>query len=295
MEAILETNLSGLKVRRGKVRDIYDLGEALLIVASDRISAFDSVMQNGIPAKGKILTAISLFWFDFMKDVTKNHLISSDERDLTDLSPEEKKLLAGRFMLVKKAEVIPIECVVRGYLAGSGWKSYSESGEVCGVKLPPGLKQASKLPEPIFTPATKAESGHDINISLEEMASRVGRQTADILTARSIEIYKKACEYALGKGIIISDTKFEWGLADGEIILIDELLTPDSSRFWPLDTYSVGSSPPSFDKQFVRDYLESCGWDKNPPAPALPEDIVTKTQEKYLEACRRLTGKDISL
>jgi len=295
MEAILETNLSGLKVRRGKVRDIYDLGEALLIVASDRISAFDSVMQNGIPGKGKILTAISLFWFDFMKDITKNHLISSDERDLTDLSPEEKKLLAGRFMLVKKAEVIPIECVVRGYLAGSGWKSYSESGEVCGVKLPPGLKQASKLPEPIFTPATKAESGHDINISLEEMASRVGRQTADILTARSIEIYKKACEYALGKGIIISDTKFEWGLADGEIILIDELLTPDSSRFWPLDTYSVGSSPPSFDKQFVRDYLESCGWDKNPPAPALPEDIVTKTQEKYLEACRRLTGKDISL
>ena len=295
MEALLETNLKGREVKRGKVRDIYDLGETLLIVASDRISAFDSVMQNGIPGKGKILTAISFFWFDLMKDITKNHLISSDEGDLTDLSPDERKLVAGRFMLVKKADVIPIECVVRGYLAGSGWKSYSEAGEVCGVKLPPGLKQASKLPEPIFTPATKAESGHDINISLEEMASRIGREKADILTSRSIGIYNKACEYALAKGIIISDTKFEWGMADGEIILIDELLTPDSSRFWPLDTYNVGSSPPSFDKQFVRDYLESCGWDKNPPAPALPEDIVLKTQEKYLEACRRLTGKDVSL
>jgi len=296
METLLETNLAGKEVRRGKVRDIYDLGDKLLIVATDRISAFDCVMPNGIPGKGKILTQISLFWFDLMKDVAENHLISADARDLAELSPPERELVKDRFMLVKKARVIPVECVVRGYLAGSGWKSYQASGEVCGIKLPEGLRQASKLPEPVFTPATKAESGHDENISFEQMAEIAGRKTADYLVSRSIEIYKRASEYARSKaGIIISDTKFEWGMAGGEIILIDELLTPDSSRFWPLDEYREGINPPSFDKQFVRDYLESCGWNKEPPAPKLPEEIVQRTREKYLEAFRRLTGKELKL
>jgi len=296
METLLETNLAGKEVRRGKVRDIYDLGDKLLIVATDRISAFDCVMPNGIPGKGKILTQISLFWFDLMKDVAENHLISADARDLAELSPPERELVKDRFMLVKKARVIPVECVVRGYLAGSGWKSYQASGEVCGIKLPEGLRQASKLPEPVFTPATKADSGHDENISFEQMAEIAGRKTADYLVSRSIEIYKRASEYARSKaGIIISDTKFEWGMAGGEIILIDELLTPDSSRFWPLDEYREGINPPSFDKQFVRDYLESCGWNKEPPAPKLPEEIVQRTREKYLEAFRRLTGKELKL
>ena len=295
MKALLSTNLENRKVRRGKVRDIYDLADMLLIVATDRISAFDCVMPNGIPNKGKILTQISLFWFDFMKDIVENHLISSDVNDLKDFSRDEKELLRDRFMLVKKAQVIPIECVVRGYLAGSGWASYKSRCEACGIKLPKGLKQASKLPEPIFTPATKAGSGHDENITIKEMSSIVGKSVTDYLISKSIEIYKKAAAYSLKKGIIISDTKFEWGTNDGKIILIDELLTPDSSRFWPLDTYKAGSSPVSFDKQFVRDYLESCDWDKEPPAPELPEDIVRKTQEKYLEAYRRLTGKEIIL
>jgi phosphoribosylaminoimidazole-succinocarboxamide synthase len=294
-EPLLRTNLKGRKVKRGKVRDIYDMDDGLLIVATDRISAFDCVMPNGIPGKGKILTQISLFWFDRMKELVENHLISSDARDLKDLPEDERELVRDRFMLVRKAEVIPVECVVRGYLAGSGWKSYRETGQVCGIALPEGLKQASRLPEPIFTPATKAASGHDENISLERMAEIAGRERADYLVSKSIEIYKKAADYALKRGIIISDTKFEWGVADGKVILIDELLTPDSSRFWPLDSYREGTNPPSFDKQFVRDYLERCDWNKEPPAPELPEEIVGKTRQKYMEAYQKLAGGALNL
>jgi phosphoribosylaminoimidazole-succinocarboxamide synthase len=289
MSALVETNLPNLPVRKGKVRDIYDLGAALLLVATDRISAFDWVMPNGIPDKGRILTQLSAFWFDLLK--SPNHLLSLDLAAAKlpagiDLAP-----LEGRSTLVRKCEVVPIECVVRGYLDGSGWKEYQRSNSVCGVSLAPGLVQCSQLPEPIFTPATKEASGHDINISFERMVEVVGRETAEELRRRSIDVYRRAAEYARTRGILIADTKFEWGWCDGEIILIDEVLTPDSSRFCPADKYAPGRPQASFDKQFVRDWLETTAWDKNSPPPTLPDEIVAKTRDKYVEAFEVLTGK----
>jgi len=285
----LKTSLGDLPVRRGKVRDIYDLGDALLLVSTDRISAFDWILPSGIPDKGRVLTQIAAFWFDLLKE--PDHVISTDV-DKMDL-PEgiDCEPLAGRTMLVKKTDVVPIECVVRGYLAGSGWKEYQQDGTVCGIELPEGLKQADALPEPIFTPATKAASGHDENIAYERMVEIVGPDVSEELRRRSLSLYQRGAEYARQKGIIIADTKFEWGQVDGELILIDEVLTPDSSRFWPADQYAPGQSPPSFDKQFVRDHLETTDWDKNSPPPALPDEIVAKTREKYVEAYERLTGE----
>ncbi|MEE9606058.1 MAG: phosphoribosylaminoimidazolesuccinocarboxamide synthase [Candidatus Scalindua sp.] len=291
---LLKTDIPYLKLyNSGKVREIYEIDDNLLIVATDRISAFDSVIPNGIPYKGKVLTHLSEFWFKHIGDLTENHLITTAIEGIDKLKEEDVGLLRGRSMLVKKVEVVPIECVVRGYLAGSGWKEYKESGTVCKIKLPANLKESEKLPEPIFTPSTKATSGHDENISFEEVVKIIGKELAEELKQKSIEIYKKASEYALTRGIIICDTKFEWGKYENKVILIDEVLTPDSSRFWPLEDYSPGKSQPSFDKQFVRDYLESCGWDKNPPPPSLPEEIVQTTSKKYLEAYGKLTGKDI--
>ncbi len=289
---LTESSLEGLSVRRGKVRDIYDLGERLLMISSDRISAFDWVLPTPIPDKGRVLTQISSFWFDLL-EVT-NHLISL-ELDAVDLpASTDRESLVGRSMVVRKCEVVPIECVVRGYLDGSGWKEYQENGEVCGIKLPEGLNQCSQLAEPIFTPATKEQSGHDINISFERMVEIVGAEMGEELRRRSIDTYQRGAQYAREKGIIIADTKFEWGTVDGELILIDELLTPDSSRFWPADLYEPGHGQPSFDKQFVRDYLSSTGWDKNSTPPELPEDIVTKTREKYVDAYERLTGNEFA-
>ena len=291
-EVLLNTDLSDIRLlKRGKVRDIYDLGDELLIVATDRISAFDVILPNGIPSKGRVLTGLSEFWFGFTGKIIKNHLITTD----INLFPQElqkyRSILEGRSMLVRRADAVPVECVVRGYLAGSGWKGYREQGSVCGIKLPPGLREAEKLPQPIFSPATKEDSGHDINISQEEVIKLVGRQVAEELKRISLEIYKAANEYAESRGFIISDTKFEFGFLDNELILIDEILTPDSSRFWDKNNYCVGRSPENFDKQFVRDYLETLDWDKNPPAPSLPPDIIRKTGEKYEEAYKRLTGK----
>jgi len=292
MGTVLQTNIAGMEPSRGKVRDIYDLGEALLIVATDRISAFDVVMANGIPSKGVVLTQISKFWFDFLKGEVEHHLISDDVADFPAPFRDHAEQFAGRSMLVKKVEVLPIECVVRGYLAGSGWKEYQADGTVCGVKLPAGLKQCDKLPELIFTPATKAELGeHDENISFERAAEIIGREKATYVRDRSVEIFAKAGAYAESKGLILADTKFEWGLVDGKIILIDEVLTPDSSRFWPADKYEAGRDQESFDKQFVRNYLEEIHFDKSGPGVTLPEDIVAKTSEKYIEAYERLTGK----
>jgi len=291
--AVTHTDFPDLTLfRRGKVRDVYDLGEHLLIVATDRISAFDCIMPNGIPDKGKILTSMSLFWFDFTSDLVENHHVTHRVEEFPDSVQEYADTLNGRSMLVKKASPFPVECVARGYIAGGGWKDYQDSGSVCGISLPKGLQQAEKLPETIFTPATKADSGHDVNISFEEAAGIVGADIARWLRDMTIKIYEKARDYAAGKGIIISDTKFEFGEKDDRIILIDEILTPDSSRFWPTDSYEVGISPPNFDKQFVRDYLEGLDWDKTPPAPALPDEIVTRTREKYLEAYRLLTGRE---
>lgn len=279
-------------LRQGKVRDLYDLGDQLLLVASDRISAFDWVLPNDVPDKGRVLTQISAFWLDRL-DVP-NHLISTEiESDLVPVGLDEQ-YLAGRSMLVQKCDVVPIECVVRGYLCGSGWKEYQAAQSVCGIELPAGLTNCCQLEEPIFTPATKETSGHDINISLERMIELVGRQTAHELRQKSIEMYRTGAEYARQRGIIIADTKFEWGWYDGQLILIDEVLTPDSSRFWPLDLYQPGQGQPSFDKQFVRDYLETTGWDKNSAPPALPEDIVFKTRAKYIEAYEKLTGKQFA-
>jgi phosphoribosylaminoimidazole-succinocarboxamide synthase len=289
---LLESQVSEFPCRRGKVRDVYDLGDRLVIVATDRISAFDWVLRTGIPDKGRVLTALTRFWLDFLG--VENHLLSTDLASLPEPFQRHPEAFAGRSMLVKKTEVVPIECVARGYLAGSGWKEYRRSGTVCGIALPGGLSESEKLPEPVFTPATKAEQGHDVNISLDEMASSVGRQLANNLRDRSLDIYRRAAEYARSRGIIIADTKFEWGkLPDGRCILIDEVLTPDSSRFWPADLYRPGTSPPSFDKQGVRDWLESTGWDKNSPPPELPPDVVTKTRAKYLEAHQRLTGRNL--
>jgi len=292
METVLRTNIAGVEPGRGKVRDIYDLGDELLIVATDRISAFDVVMENGIPYKGIVLTRISLFWFDFLSGFVEHHLISTDVESFPSPFCDFPGRLAGRSMLVKKGKVLPVECVVRGYLAGSGWKEYQKSRTVCGQKLPPGLLQCQKLPDLIFTPATKAERGtHDENISFEKCAEIIGQDTADYVRDKSIEIFQKAGKYAESKGIILADTKFEWGFVDGKIILIDEVLTPDSSRFWPADKYQPGRDQESFDKQFVRNYLESIDFDKSGPGVELPEDICKKTSKKYIECYERLTGK----
>jgi len=292
---VLNLELPGLKkVRSGKVREIFDLGDRLLFVATDRISAFDCIMPNGIPHKGQVLTQISYFWFSQTESFQPNHLISRAGDALPASLEPFRSQLAGRSMIVKKAKPLAIECVVRGYLAGSGWKEYGASQTVCGVKLPPGLKESSELPEPIFTPATKAETGHDENISFEQAAHIVGKETAEKVRAASLKIYNTARDYALKKGLIIADTKFEFGVFENELILIDEVLTPDSSRFWPADQYQPGRGQPSFDKQFVRDYLETLDWDKSPPAPTLPPDVVTRTESKYLEAYERLTGKKLA-
>ena len=286
---VLETSIPGLPVRRGKVRDIYDLGDRLLLVSTDRISAFDWVLPTGILDKGRVLTRIAAFWFDLLEE--PHHLITTnvDQMDLP--AGADRQMLAGRSSLVRKTEVVPIECVVRGYLAGSGWKEYTESGTVCGIPLPDGLAESSRLDDPLFTPATKATTGHDENISFERMSDTVGADLADELCRRSIEIFRRGADYALERGIIIADTKFEWGQVDGQLILIDEVLTPDSSRFWPATQYRPGRSQPSFDKQFVRDWLSGTDWDKNSPPPALPDDIVAKTRQKYIDAYERLTGQ----
>jgi phosphoribosylaminoimidazole-succinocarboxamide synthase len=287
LEPLLETNLAGLKLRaRGKVRDIYEENDRLLIVATDRISAFDYILATGIPDKGRVLTQMTLFWLDFLRDIVPNHLLSTD---VSALPPE----FEGRSMWVKKAQMFDVECVARGYLSGSGWKDYVRTGALCGISLPADLRESDALPEPIFTPATKAQSGHDENIPFETVVNMIGADTAARLRDLTLIIYKKASEYARSRGIIIADTKFEFGIVDGELVLADEVLTPDSSRFWPAETYSPGGAQPSFDKQFVRDYLESIRWNKQPPAPALPEDVARRTSEKYKEAYRVLAGKSI--
>ena len=291
---LLKTDIPYLKLyNRGKVREIFEIDDNLLLVATDRISAFDHILPNGIPHKGKVLTLMSEFWFKLTRELTENHLITMNIDEIDKITKEDKDLLRGRSMLVKKVEVIPVECVVRGYLAGSGWKEYKENKTICKINLPDNLKESDKLPEPIFTPSTKATSGHDENISFEEVIKITGKELAEELRQKSIEIYKKASEYALTKGIIISDTKFEWGKYKDKIILIDEVLTPDSSRFWPLESYSPGKPQPSFDKQFVRDHLEKSGWDKQSSPPSLPEDVIQITSKKYLEAYAKLTGEEI--
>ena len=291
--ALLGTELPGIKlVNRGKVRDIYDLGDALLFVATDRLSAFDVVMPTGVPRKGEVLTQISLFWFDLLKDVP-NHLISADVTSREELKPYAKDL-QGRSLIVKKAKVLPVECIVRGYLVGSGWKDYQKTGIVSGLKLRDGYQQASKLDEPLFTPSTKAAVGdHDEAISFEGVAELVGLEKATVMRDLALKIYTTARDYAEKRGIIVADTKFEFGVIDGVVTLVDEVLTPDSSRFWPADQYQVGTSPVSLDKQFVRDYLETLDWDKTAPGPEIPADVVEKTTAKYLEAYRMLTGKDL--
>jgi phosphoribosylaminoimidazole-succinocarboxamide synthase len=289
---IVATNLPGLRLHaRGKVRDIYDLGEHLLIVASDRLSAFDVVLPTPIPAKGKVLTQMSAFWFDYFTTLVPHHLVSTRLEDFPTAVRAHREQVEGRSMLVRKAAVFPIECVVRGYLAGSGLKDYLATGAICGVRLPPGLRESDRLPEPIFTPATKAAVGlHDENISEAEAGRRIGVDTVRRLRDLSLEIYRRAVEYAAGRGIIVCDTKLEFGLIDGRIALVDEVLTPDSSRFWPADQYSPGKPQPSFDKQYVRDYLEQIGFDKRPPGPALPADVVRATSARYVEALTRITG-----
>ena len=287
---LLQSEIAGYPCRRGKVRDIYDLGDRLVIVATDRISAFDWVLPTAIADKGRVLTGLTLFWLEYLK--VPNHLISTDVRTFGGNFPHHAAELEGRSMLVRKTEVVPVECVVRGYLAGSGWKEYRQQETVCGICLPKGLQESQQLPEPIFTPATKEESGHDQNISFDEMVKITGRPVADELRRRSLDVYSRARDFARSKGIIIADTKFEWGkLPSGELILIDEVLTPDSSRFWPVDKYQPGKNPPSYDKQFVRDWLETTGWDKNSPPPALSQDVVDRTRAKYIEAFERITGK----
>ena len=288
--ALLETDLPGVKlVNRGKVRDVYDLGDALLFVATDRLSAFDVVMPNGIPRKGEVLTRISLFWFDFLKGIP-NHLISADVASRPELKPYAADL-QGRSIIVRKAKIFPVECIVRGYLVGSGWKDYCKTGVVSGIKLRAGYRQADKLDEPLFTPSTKAAVGdHDEAISFDGVAKLIGADKAARIRDLALDIYSRARDYAASRGIIVADTKFEFGEVDGEIILADEVLTPDSSRFWPAESYRPGANPPSLDKQFVRDYLESLEWNKQAPGPVIPDEVVKKTADKYLEACRMLTG-----
>ena len=291
---LMKTELAGLKLHgRGKVRDIYDVGEHLLIVATDRLSAFDVVLPTPIPNKGKVLTQMSAFWFDHFKDFVPNHVVSTKVDEYAKELRQFREQLEGRSMLVKKAKVFPIECVVRGFLTGSGLKDYNRTGQVCGIALPAGLRDSDRLPRPIFTPATKAETGHDENISEEQAAKIIGQDNIRKLKDLTLSIYSRALDFAAKRGIIICDTKFEFGTIDGEIRIVDEMLTPDSSRFWPADQYSPGKPQPSFDKQFVRDYLERINWNKQPPGPALPDDIVRATSAKYVEALRILTGRDL--
>jgi phosphoribosylaminoimidazole-succinocarboxamide synthase len=292
-EVLLEATLPLPLVARGKVRDIFDLGDSLLFVASDRISAFDCVLGSGIPCKGRVLTQMSLFWFDFLKDLTPNHLLTANFNDYPRKLNKFKSSLDGRSMIVNKAQMIQVECVARGYLAGSGWKEYQATGKVCGIPLPKGLRDGDKLPEPLFTPATKAVTGHDVNVSFIYIAGLIGVELAGQLRDLTLDIYNRASAYALERGIILADTKFEFGFINGQLTLADEALTPDSSRFWPADTYKPGGAQPSFDKQYVRDFLETLTWDKRPPAPSLPAEVVRKTSEKYQEAYSRLTGKHL--
>jgi phosphoribosylaminoimidazole-succinocarboxamide synthase len=291
---ILETDLNGVERHaRGKVRDVYCVDERLLIVATDRISAFDYILPTGIPDKGRVLTQLSIFWFDFLRDVTPTHFLTASVEEYPQPLPGFRGQLEGRSMLVKRARMVEIECVARGYISGSGWKEYREQGTVCGIRLPSGLKESDRLPEPIFTPATKAQTGHDENVSFEHVVSLIGENLARRLRDLTLEIYTKAARYAETKGIIIADTKFEFGFAGDELVLGDEVLTPDSSRFWPAESYKPGGAQFSFDKQFVRDYLESVRWDKQPPAPPLPEEVAAKTSEKYRQAYRILTGREL--
>src|SRR6476646_9579543 len=291
---LLDTKISGLPLaRRGKVRDVYDLGEHLLIVATDRISAFDYVLGSGIPDKGKVLTQLSAFWFSKIASLTPHHLVSIDVDEFPAATRPYRDLLRGRSMLVRKTDPLPVECVALGFISGSGWKDYQKTGAVCGVKLPAGLKESDRLPSPIFTPATKAESGRDENISETQAGEIVGHELIARLKKLTLEIYGRGVAHAETCGIIIADTKFEFGLAGKELVLIDEVLTPDSSRFWPKNEYAPGKGQPSFDKQFVRDYLERIGWNKQPPVPSLPDDVVMRTREKYVEAYKRLTGQDL--
>lgn len=294
MNCITTTDLKDFKLfRRGKVRDIYDLGDTLLIISTDRISCFDVVLPTPVPYKGIVLNQISQFWFAFTKDIIENHLMSADIQNYPESLKKYKDILKDRSMLVKKTRPLAIECIVRGYLSGSGWKEYQQKGSVCGHNLPIGLKESEKLPQPIFTPSTKADAGHDLNIDDNAAIKIVGRDIYQEVQSQALDLYRKASEYALKRGIILADTKFEFGLFEDKLILIDEVLTPDSSRFWPSDSYAAGSAQNSFDKQFVRDYLEGIGWDKNPPAPDLPADIVQKTSDKYLEAYTMLTGQKL--
>jgi phosphoribosylaminoimidazole-succinocarboxamide synthase len=291
MEVLRETHFAGLKpVARGKVRDIYDLGDKLLIVATDRLSAFDVILPTPIPDKGRVLTQLSLFWFDLLKDIIPNHVLSA--RDFPAPFDAHRDELAGRSMIVRKTQPLPIECVVRGYVSGSAWKDYRATGEICGIALPAGLRESDRLPEPIFTPATKAAAGHDENISFERAAELVGKDIAERVRDVSLQIYRRAAAYAEPRGVILADTKFEFGLLNGELIWIDEALTPDSSRFWPAAQYQPGGPQPSFDKQFVRDYLERIRWPKTPPGPELPAEVVASTRAKYREAYRILAGHE---
>ena len=294
VNVILDTNLPGLELyAKGKVRDVYALEDRLLIVATDRISAFDYILPTGIPEKGKVLTQLSVFWFEFLRDIVPTHLVTAQVEEYPTAALQFRDQLEGRSMLVKRARMVEVECVARGYLAGSGWKEYCQTGAVCGERLPPGLRESEQLPQPIFTPATKAQSGHDENISFDAMASLVGSDLAARLRDLTLKIYTRAAEYARTKGILIADTKFEFGMAEGELVLGDEALTPDSSRFWPLRTYEPGRAQDSSDKQYVRDYLERIHWTKSPPAPPLPAEIAGKTSEKYKEAYRALTGREL--
>lgn len=288
MTVLLQSSIPGIAVRRGKVRDVYDFGDRLLFVASDRISAFDHILPNGIPGKGEVLTRLSLFWFARLG--VQHHFLTCDLSSLPLPAETDLAALSPRSMVVTKTEVIPIECVVRGYLAGSGWKEYQQSGTVCGISLPTGLSESSALPEPIFTPATKADTGHDENIRFEQMCSIVGTDLSRRLRDLSLQVYREGCQHAKTRGIIVADTKFEFGLKGDDILLIDEVMTPDSSRFWPADDFAPGRGQASFDKQFVRDWLESSGWDKNSPPPELPDSVVKRTAARYIEAYERLTG-----
>ncbi len=292
---LLETRLNGLAPhRQGKVRDIYDVGDALLMIATDRISAFDCILPNAIPRKGEVLTQLSAFWFDKTRDIVPNHVLETDVRRYPADLRQHAGVLAGRSMLVRKTNPVPVECVARGYLSGSGWKDYVATGAVCGVRLPPGLRESDRLPEPIFTPATKATSGHDVNISEGEAGRLIGAELLDDLRALTLALYAFGAAHADRCGILLADTKFEFGLTpDGAILLIDEVMTPDSSRYWPKDQYNPGRAQPSFDKQFVRDYLEQIRWNKQPPVPSLPEEVVARTREKYIEAFRRLSGREL--
>lgn len=291
---ILETDLTGVeRYGRGKVRDVYSVEDKLLIVATDRISAFDYILPTGIPDKGRVLTQLSIFWFDFLRDVTPTHFLTASVDEYPAPLAQYRDQLEGRSMLVKRAKMVEIECVARGYISGSGWKEYKQQGTVCGIRLPSGLRESDKLPEPIFTPATKAQTGHDENVSFEHVVSLIGEDLAKRLRDLTLEIYSRAARYAETKGIIIADTKFEFGFVGDELVLGDEVLTPDSSRFWPADTYKPGGAQFSFDKQFVRDYLESIHWNKQPPAPPLPEEVAVKTGEKYRQAYRILTGREL--